>query len=316
MREGAFALIDCLGFKGIWKRTEQSLPLEEHQTLLLEKLRRILDQIHLQLIAGLPYHLLRRDVVLTASLLSDSVAISLRYENDDGKDDARKRKGQRLQEMREKSYLVWLICASTVRVLDLYLQGQPGLVLRGCITFGYYEHNTTETGSFIVGPAVDDAAEKVEISQGAFVWLHPEAAELYRYAVRVQRKTVRLLHKRNDRQELLEGSKKSLCEPIMVDPYDVPLKGGGRLRCPVLNPLAFHNTREKRQAVFRKYEDAMSSNQLDVLLKRQYTMEFLKAAEEARRKYLTSCEAFIGSLKKEVEGQPEPQPEDSSGPAA
>jgi len=290
MREGAFALIDCLGFKGIWKRTDQ--------TLLLEKLRRILDRIHLQLIAGLPYHLLRRDVILTASLLSDSVAISLRYEDDGSKDDASKQKAKKIREIRENSYLVWLICASTVRVLDLYLEGKPSLVLRGCITFGDYEHNTTETGSFIVGPAVDDAAEKVEISQGAFVWLHPEAAELYRYAVRVQRKTIRLLYKSNDKPELLEGSKKSLCEPIMVDPYEVPLNGGGRLRCPVLNPLAFHNTKKERHAVLRKYEDAMSINQLDVMLKRQYTIEFLRAAEQARAKHLTWCEEFINSLEK------------------
>jgi hypothetical protein len=33
MREGAFALIDCLGFKGIWKRTDT--------TLLIRKLLRI-----------------------------------------------------------------------------------------------------------------------------------------------------------------------------------------------------------------------------------------------------------------------------------
>jgi hypothetical protein len=298
MREGAFALIDCLGFKGIWKRTDQTLSLEEHQTLLLEKLRRILDKIHLQLIAGVPYPLLRRDVILTASLLSDSVAISLRYEDDAGKDDANKQKAKKIGREREKSYLVWLICASTVRVLDLYLKGEPSLVLRGCITYGGYEHNTTETGSFIVGPAVDDAAEKVEISQGAFVWLHPEAAELYRYAVKVQRKTIRILYKRNDKPELLDGSKKSICEPIMVDPYDMPLKEGGRLRCPVLNPLAFHNTKKKRREVFRKYEDAMSSNQLDIMLKRQYTMEFLRAAEKSRAKHLSWCEEFTDSLEK------------------
>jgi hypothetical protein len=159
MREGAFALIDCLGFKGIWKRTDQTIPLEEHQTLLLGKLKRIMDKIQLQLIAGLPYHLLRRGVILTASLLSDSVAISLRYEDDD-KDDPSKQRAKKIMEKREKSYLVWLICASTVRVLDLYLEDKPSLVLRGCITYGEYEHNTTDTGSFIVGPAVDDAAER------------------------------------------------------------------------------------------------------------------------------------------------------------
>lgn len=74
MQEGAFALIDCLGFKGIWKRTDQ--------TLLLEKLKNIMRRIHPQIIAGLPFHLLRRTFIITPSLLSDSVAISLRYTND------------------------------------------------------------------------------------------------------------------------------------------------------------------------------------------------------------------------------------------
>jgi hypothetical protein len=290
MREGAFALIDCLGFKGIWKRSDE--------TLLLKKLKSIRQQIQLQLIAGLPYHLLRKDVIIDRSLISDSVAISLRYTDDADENDVNKQRDKKISEIREKSYLVWLICASTVRVLDLYLEREPSLVLRGCITYGKYEHDTTRTGSFIVGPAVDDAAEKMEVSQGAFVWLHPEAAELYRYAVTVQRKTIRLLYKRNNKPELLEGSKKSLCEPIMVDPYDMPLNGGGRLRCPVLNPLAFHNTIEERQEVFRKYEDAISSNQLDVMLKRQYTMEFLRAADEARAKHLACCKEFIDSLEK------------------
>jgi hypothetical protein len=291
MHEGAFALIDCLGFKGIWKRTDQAL--------LLEKLRSIMVKIHNTpgLFRGLPFHLLRRDFIITPSLLSDSVAISLRYEDDPSKDDDSKEEAKKIGERRERSYLVWLICASTIRVLDLYLKGEPGLVLRGCINYGEYEHNIIETGSFIVGPAVDDAAENMEVSQGAFVWLRPEAAALYRYALAIQRKTIRILYKRNDRLELLEGSKRSLREPIMVDPYDMPLKGGGHLRCPVLNPLAFHDSDEMRRAVFHAYEEAILGNNLDVVLKRQYTMEFLRKAEEARARHVAWYEGFIDSLE-------------------
>jgi hypothetical protein len=281
MREGAFALIDCLGFKGIWKRTDQAL--------LLEKLKSIMRKVQPQLIAGLPFHLLRKEFIITPSLLSDSVAISLRYEDDSTRD-----------KTREKSYLVWLICASTIRVLDLYLKGEPGLVLRGCITYGEYEHNTTETGSFIVGPAVDDAAENMEVCQGAFVWLHPTAAEKYRYALRIQMKTIEILYRTNKHPNLLEGSKQSLATPIMVDPYDMPLKGGGSLRCPVINPLAFHETEEKHQAVFRAYEKALSDNRLDVMLKHQYTMDFLRKAKKARVDHLAWYAKFIDSLEKKT----------------
>ena len=293
MQQGAFALIDCLGFKGIWKRTDQAL--------LLKKLKSIMQRIHPQIMAGLPFHLLRRTFIITPSLLSDSVAISLRYEDNISADDTDEQKAKKKRvKRREKSYLVWLLCASTIKVLDLYLKGEPSLVLRGCITYGQYEHDITETGSFIVGPAVDDAANYSEISQGSFVWLHPEAAALYRSAVRYQQETIKMLYDKGDNPELLEGSKKSLREPLMVDSYDMPLKeeGGGPLRCAVINPFAFHETEEERQAVFYAYEKAMSGNKLDVMLKRQHTQDFLERANESRREYIDWYNEFIKSVEK------------------
>lgn len=288
MQEGAFALIDCLGFRGIWKRKDE--------TLLLKKLRRvmsIMQQVHLRLLAEPPFRLLDREVIITPSLLSDSVAISLRY--------TRKQKDEKIKERRQKSYLIWLICASTIRVLDIYLKGEPNLVLRGCITYGKYEHKTNKTGSFIVGPAVDDAVANMEVSQGAFVWLLPEAAALYRYAVKIQQETIKILYRRNDKAELLEGSKQSLAKPLMVDSYEMPIKpleGGGYLQCLVVNPLAFHDTEKKRKAVFKAYEEATSGNQLDVMLKRQNTMDFLKRANEARSEHENWYKEFIKSIEK------------------
>jgi hypothetical protein len=170
-------------------------------------------------------------------------------------------------------------------------------VLRGCITYGKYEHNTTKTGSFIVGPAVDDAAENMEVSQGAFVWLQPEAAVLYRYAVEIQKKTVRLLYKRGDKPELLKASIQSLAEPLIVDQYEMPLKGGGRLKCPVINPLAFHDTEEELHSVFTAYKKALSGNQIDLWLKQQHTMEFLEKARIARDELADWHKAFVASLQ-------------------
>ncbi len=293
MQQGAFALIDCLGFRGIWKRTDQA-----H---LLKKLRNIMQRIHSQVMTGLPFHLLRKTFIITPSLLSDSVAISLRYAVDINADDTEEQKTKKKRvKKREKSYLVWLLCASTVKVLDLYLEGEPSLVLRGCITYGQFEHDTIKTGSFIVGPAVDDAAEFSEISQGAFVWLHPDAAALYRSAVKYQQDTIKRLYDKADNPGLLEGSKKSLCVPLMVDSYDMPLKeeGGGPLRCAVINPFAFRETKEERQAVFYAYEKAMSDNKLNVMLKRQHTQDFLKRANEARREHIDWCNEFIKSVEK------------------
>jgi hypothetical protein len=288
MREGAFALIDCLGFKGIWKRPDSAL--------LLDKLENIVEKIQPQfLMKGIPYDLLQRRFIIKPSLLSDSVAISLQYKDDAYKKEVTgdKKREKRKDKKREKSYLVWLICASTIKILDLYLEGKPSMLLRGCITYGPLAHKE----NFIVGQAVDDAAENMEICQGAFVWLTPEVASLYRYAVEIQQETIRLLYAKKRRSKLLEGSKQSLAEPLIVDSYDMPLKGGGRLRCPIINPLAFHKTKEDRQAVIRSYEKALLDNHLDVMLKQQYTMEFLREANEAHENHLTWYKNFIGSLE-------------------
>lgn len=86
----------------------------------------------------------------------------------------------------------------------------------------------------------------------------------------------------------------------MVDPYEMPIKsvkGGGHLRCLVVNPLAFHETEKERKAVFKAYERATSGNQLDVMLKRQNTMDFLKRANEARSEHQIWYEEFIKSVE-------------------
>lgn len=279
MHEGAFALIDCLGFKGIWKRINDD-------GVLLDKLRCIVKQVQPQLIAGVPFELLRRKWIISASLLSDSVAISLRY---DDEDDRRKGRPESKTKEREKSYLVWLLAASTVKILDLFLENQPNLLLRGCITYGEHE----QEGNFIVGPAVDYAADNLEVAQGAFVWLHPTAAPKYERAVRAVVNTINILRESRKDEELLRGSQKALAQPIMVESYNMPLKGGGFYRCPILNPLAFHKTKEARRVVMQAYSDSMSGYEFDIILKHQYTMDFLRAAEIAREEYLKKYEKFI-----------------------
>jgi hypothetical protein len=304
MHEGAFALIDCLGFKGIWKRADEAT--------LLNKLESIVSQVDQQLLTGVPFQLLERDWMISASLLSDSVAISLRYKDKDEKvhqsntlvgkrrpkKAARKKKKgkgtieeRRINE-REKSYLVWLIAASTIKILDLFLEGDPSLLLRGCITYG--EHEKRE--NFIVGPAVDIAAENRDSAQGAFVWLHPTATPRYKRSVQAVRNTIKILSCTRKDEELLSGSKFALSQPIMVEDYNMPLKVGGHFQCSVLNPLAFHETEEARREVIRKYSRSLTDNHFDVMLKHQYTMEFLKAAEAARVAHERTYKEFIVSL--------------------
>lgn len=285
MREGAFALIDCLGFKGIWKRGGhgKAEELREYQSLLLKKLLKIAKEVPGIVEAGAkPYRRFSDPVVPYANILSDSVAISVQY------DERSPPKG------RYKNYLAWLACESTLKVLDRFRRDHPALVLRGCVTYG--EH--VSRGNFIVGPAVDDAAEGMDIAQGAFVWLHPTAADKYRHCIKTTEATVRKLNGTRDPEQslLVRDLKRALAKPLVVDPYDMPLKAGGRLRCPVLNPFAFHRTEAARQEVKREFLEAISGNQLDVLLKHQYTADFLEEAIIAREAHLSRHTKFIDSL--------------------
>jgi hypothetical protein len=287
MSEGAFALIDCLGFRGIWKRTDHNL--------LLEKLRSIVQQVQPQIIKGIPFDLLRRKFIINASLLSDSVAISLRYKDSDVPKTTNKEKEKKKDRKKsyEKNYLVWLICASTIKILDLYLEDEPNLILRGNITYGKYANE----GNFIVGPAVDEAVGNMEVAQGAFVWLDPTAEEMYKHCVETTKKTIKILSRTHNDDELLRGSKLALASPILVDSYDMPLKGGERLRCPVLNPFAFHKTEKNRQAIVRGYLKALYGSRIDVLLKRQNTMNFLIEAAKARAAYIAETQDFFDSVE-------------------
>lgn len=276
MCEGVIALIDVLGFGEIWKRIDHDL--------LLEKLRYIMLQIQPQIIAGIPFHLLRRKFIIKASLLSDSVAISLQYTDAGGPNEREKNY--------EKNFLVWLICASTVKILDLYLDGEPPLILRGNITYGKFAHE----GNFIVGPAVDDAYRNMEVAQGGFVWLDPTTEEMYVHCVETTKQTIRILSGTRNDEELLHGSMQALAVPLVVDSYNMPLKGGEYLRCAVLNPLAFHKTEQSRQTAIGAYKRSFSGKRIDIITKYRNTMDFLKDALIARAAHLEETQDFFDSV--------------------
>jgi len=72
-----------------------------------------------------------------------------------------------------------LLCACTLaqRAMRLALREEPRLVYRGAIAVGSFRL----AGPFIVGPAVDEAAELMEVAEGAFVWLTPSAQRAFDY---------------------------------------------------------------------------------------------------------------------------------------
>lgn len=298
MQEGAFVLIDCLGFKGIWKRTDPELLLQKFSKLG-PSIQKRLGQLEV-LFSFRDTDQLR----IHNRLLSDTVAISFQLERQEGCE----------YSDNDRQMLVFCACIITPLVMHWFLEGEPPLVLRGCVTYGkhFIENN------FIAGPAVDEAAEYMNLAEGALVWLHPSAATLYREcrddltgyttlseeSIREKIKekeaaltsnilTRRILESRGHAgvEEFIKLVISSMADiPFVIDPYRMPIKNGGHLECPVINPLVSAASTEETGSMIERYSAYISGDRLDVWLKRQNTIEFLR---EARGQ----LEAFENSMR-------------------
>lgn len=154
MKEGAFALVDCLGWKGIWQVASEAVLVEKIKGIHSE-VEVVVDEInsrHRDMTAGAINAQIR--------LISDTVAVSIQHE-----------KGSRPVDSLDKAYLVRTAALCVVRIQRLLLAHRPQVALRGCISYG--EHLVVN--NFILGPSVDEAADYYETPEGALVWLLPSA---------------------------------------------------------------------------------------------------------------------------------------------
>lgn len=277
MKKGAFALVDCLGFKGIWKRANPDLVLAKLKSI--EKTTSSED--FFQYVPGR-----LGKVSVQISLLSDTVAVSVQYGEDHSA----------LSE-EDEGYLVAVAIGLVINIISIYLNDEPALLLRGCISYG--EHMAD--GNFIIGPAVDQAAEHMDIADGAFVWLLPSALKFYnthrsRAAEAFKKAPSELLKRGADDFSRFRGSPiddsvedadskielyrnhiiRAVLMPVVIADFHIPLKGGRSLKSSVVNPLIFTND---RQAVIDKCENALQGDSLDVWVKRQNTLKFLYYAD-------------------------------------
>jgi hypothetical protein len=235
MDEGGFALVDCLGFKGIWKRTD---PIR-----LLEILHDLEDSANGEALAlGA---LMQDTVMVHARMLSDTLAISLRQ--------------PRSTPVEKGNQLVAHVVLAMISLIHRFAMNDPPLLLRGCITYGPHLCDR----SFLVGPAVDCAAEHMNLPQGAFVWLHPSAAN--RYRAHIQR--IKAEHPDFDPQYVIKD-------------YPMPLKGGEVLQADVVNPL--EATPDDPQNLIDAFEEGMNGDSVDIWIKRQHTLAFPRAVLAAR----------------------------------
>lgn len=147
MREGAVAVIDALGFRGIWRRYPPEAVIENMQSIKnqLEKdLREIGDQSKIQ---------------FDATFLSDTIIVGLSLSEND---------------FREKALSIIYVTDILTRILAWSARSSTPLSYRGAVSYGRYRIEP----SFIVGEAIDEATSYHESAQGAVVWLLPNTKDI------------------------------------------------------------------------------------------------------------------------------------------
>jgi hypothetical protein len=250
--EGAVAFLDALGFKGIWKRKGVT------PEALLGKLQAIADEVPDWLTSELRTRLAEMDTLpasvarfaasATFAFLSDTVVIGVPRTAGDclveligQSDDARR--------LSAENFTILSAAILAQHVVRRMSQEPVPLAMRGCISYGEF----AMTDRFVLGEAVDDAAEGEKVANAAIVWLHPSAAA---------------------RWELDEHGNGRTQERIFR--YPVPVKGKGTVDVPCVVPFGAESWEADpyRQRVLDTFDRASP----DVLAKRRETERFLDAA--------------------------------------
>jgi hypothetical protein len=242
MNTGAVVMLDALGFKGIWKRNPE----------ILEKLRatpEVLDALTAGFWQALIDNAARKGKTITrksrVTFLSDTIVIEVSSE------------GPATEERRWSEVAVATYFAFAAAMMGAIF-GPPAMAYRGVIAVGDFEIDPP----FIVGPAIDEAAELMNLAEAAITWSAPSAREVIART---------------------GGKDASALSGGLWVPWQVPLKGGGVYDAfavqPFIGPpLAGASQAEVMDAMLRTFDNP----RIDIQMKRQNTETFLKAAFAAR----------------------------------
>jgi len=168
MRRGVIALIDVLGFKGIWRRYPEDAVIRSLQALMKasEEDARLATTGVGNLI----------DFV-SPVFLSDTVAFGLAPKPVDEANAALEASGEaellQFDEHRLDSWTVWHMGNFVAHLMRRALLGEVPLAFRGAVAFGRFGM----TDRFLIGEAVDEAATFHERADAAIVGLAPSAAK-------------------------------------------------------------------------------------------------------------------------------------------
>jgi hypothetical protein len=227
MREGFVVMLDALGYKGIW-RARQGESEEQRAKTVIEKMKELRKQATRlnRVNAG-------SAVDLKCECISDTIVIGFSQEPSS-----------------TGSASLLILGAFIASFFDAALRSPPPLAYRGAVSYGRFEMDD----GFVVGPAIDDAAEHMELAEGAFVWATPSALE------------------------------RLAAESEIAFKYDVPLKGGISFETLAFAPWAMVSSDLKD--ITEQAEILLATfnrSDLSVQVKRQNTRRFLNhALKEAR----------------------------------
>ena len=268
MQTGGLAFLDCLGFKGIWRKHSPEAVLGR-----LQLIQREADEFF----QTIPKESRMR---IHTAFLADTIVVGVTI-------------------ARECEFLasvaLHLTAIAASKVMQTLLDGDPSIVVRGCLNFGQF----IVRGSHIIGPAIDDAHTLHERTNGAIVWLRPDLAPLLDVSKAIfnagtppnrmaaanmlgEFSRIRLPSAGQGTGTLSDDILRSVVQrsiQTVADhdhlwlEYPVPMKTGDVLQCPVLNP--FWGMGRDIAATFERYSRAMSDTSLDVMVKSQNTMRFL-----------------------------------------
>jgi hypothetical protein len=280
VQEGAFALLDFLGFKGIWERVG-------NPDDVVKKFREMEKQIPERIASRIATLKSLPTLKVATAFLSDTITIAIYLENQRPPDDL------------SKGTLVLAVSIAAQMVADSFCRDPIPLLLRGCITYGEFIID----GTLILGPAVDEAAGLHQMGEGAFIWVAPSTERVravsWKYLSEMmqnpEKRTtdVALAHLRKMVPESQSGvfeQNKEKFERISaklishagkseyggiafyIENYPMPVKGGRTLSATLVVPFSDSNDIEN---VIRQYEKGMAGDRLDIVLKRQTTLGYL-----------------------------------------
>jgi len=260
---GAVAVIDALGFKGIWRGSNGETDVSPLTTLrnsrakvngIMSKYARkaLIPRRHADLFAAFG-----STPKLGAAFFSDSIIITATVKPS-------AKPASKDCEARVGSILLEITCLGAAYAMREAAQCEPPLVYRGAVAIGPLR----ASGPFVISPAIDEAAENAEKAEGAFVWLTPSTIGVER--------------------PVNQGPPNHWA--LMGHDYPVPMKGGARFRTIAISPFVDNADGHARAKIRAGIEVAMTrSRGLDVMIKRQNTSNSWTIAIRSTSRSILRC---------------------------